>query len=78
MEWIQIPIPITLFEDQDSNPKEMDSNLDSKKRSESLLEKVDSNPYEMASNLDSSKFAQTGWIRISVKQSQILSEEKEN
>ena len=57
MEWIWIPIPVSLPEDQDSNLKGMDSNPNSKKGQEGLLEEVDSNPHELDSNLDFSKFA---------------------
>ena len=31
MEWIRIPIPVSLFEDQDPNLKGMDLNLESRK-----------------------------------------------
>ena len=34
IKWIRIPIPISLPEDQDSNPKGMDPNLDSRKSQE--------------------------------------------
>ena len=67
IELIQIPIPVSLLENQDSNPKGMDSNLDSRNGQEGLFEEVDSNPHETNLNLDSSKLAQSAWIRISIK-----------
>ena len=63
MEWIQIPILVSLPEDQDSN-------LDFRKGQEGqkgLLKEVDSNPYGLDANLDSNKFARKAWIRISIK-----------
>ena len=43
MKWIWIPILVSLLEDQDSNSKGMDSNLNFEKGQEALLEKLDSN-----------------------------------
>ena len=66
MEWIRIPIPVSLTEDKDSNPRRMDSNLDSKKGQKGLLEEVDSNPHATDSNPNSNKVCSDGWIQISL------------